>query len=455
MTGIVPPTGRHEADDWGERLPRTVGLWSAVTVLIGITIGSGIFRVPATVAGIVQSPGPALACWFVGGVVVLLGALSMAELAAALPRSGGIFAYLLECYGPVPAFAFGWTELAVLRASALGATAMIFAEYLEYFIPLTRPQVHEVAAAAILVIGAINYTGVRGALAVLAPATLAKYAAVLALGLLAFTVSSAGVAHRQEFWSDGGHLSLMATALVPIMYTYDGWADVCFMGGEIAHPQRTLPLALVIGTCCVMGVYLLVNFGFWHALPTSLLARSPLVATTVATRIPMFRDTGATVVATVVLLSTLSALHATLMTGSRVLFALGDRGLLFRAVATISPRFRSPSVAIWITTGLGVTYVLQSDFAQLADRVILGLWPFYMLTVIGVYVLRRTRPDLPRPYRTWGYPVVPALFIALSLGMLYSSLTDDPQDTAISLLVIAAGVPIYYIRRALIARAAT
>jgi amino acid transporter len=204
-----------------------------------------------------------------------------------------------------------------------------------------------------------------------------------------------------------------------------------------------------------MLVYLLVNFGFWHALPESLLARSPLVATTVATRIPMFRGAGATVVATVVLLSTLSALHATLMTGSRVLFALGDRGLLFRTMATISPRFRSPSVAIWITTGLGVTYVLQSDFAQLADRVILGLWPFYMLTVAGVYVLRRTRPDLPRPYRTWGYPVVPALFVTISLGMLYSSLYEDPHDTVISLLVIAAGMPIYYIRRALIARAAT
>ncbi|HZT02011.1 MAG TPA: amino acid permease [Steroidobacteraceae bacterium] len=451
----IPDELPQEADRWGERLPRTVSLWSAVTVLVGITIGSGIFRVPATVAGLVQSPGPALACWFVGGVVVLLGALSMAELAAALPRSGGIFAYLLECYGPAPAFVFGWTELAVLRASALGATAMIFAEYLGYFVPLTRAQVHGVAAAAILMIGTINYTGVRGALAVLAPATLAKYVAVLALGLLAFTISSPGVPHHQDFWSDGGRLSVMATALVPIMYTYDGWADVCFMGGEIANPQRTLPLALVLGTCCVMLVYLLVNFGFWHALPESLLARSPLVATTVATRIPMFRGAGATVVATVVLLSTLSALHATLMTGSRVLFALGDRGLLFRTMATISPRFRSPSVAIWITTGLGVTYVLQSDFAQLADRVILGLWPFYMLTVAGVYVLRRTRPDLPRPYRTWGYPVVPALFVAISLGMLYSSLYEDPHDTVISLLVIAAGVPIYYIRRALIARAAT
>jgi amino acid transporter len=440
-------------DPWGERMPRTVGLWGAVTVLIAITIGSGIFRVPATVAGLVPSQGLAMTCWAVGGLIVLLGALSVAELAAALPRSGGIFAFLLECYGPLPAFVFGWTELTVLRASALGATSMVFAEYLDYFIPLTRPQIHEVAAASILLTGAINYTGVRRAVALLTPASVAKYAAILALGLLAFTSSSSGVSHHQAFWSESGRLSLLATALVPVMYTYDGWADLCFMGGEITNPQRTLPWALVLGTCCVMVLYLLVNLGFWHALPASEIAHSPLVATTVAMHIPILRTAGATVIAIVVLVSTLSALHATLMTGSRVLFAIADRGLLFRVIASISLSFRSPSVAILLTTALGIAYVLQSDFAQLANRVILGLWPFYVLTVLGVYVLRHTRPDLPRPYRTWGYPVVPGLFVAASLGMLGSSLINDPWDAGISFLVIASGVPIYYLRQMLMTRA--
>jgi basic amino acid/polyamine antiporter, APA family len=455
MTRGIQTQKRPAMDDWGERMPRTVGLWGAVTVLIGITIGSGIFRVPATVAGLVQSEGPALTCWVIGGLIVLLGALSVAELAAALPRSGGIFAFLLECYGPLPAFVFGWTELTVLRASALGATSLVFAEYLGYFISLTRPQIHEVAAAAILLVGAINYSGVRRAVAVLAPASIAKYVAVLALGILALTSSSSGSLPHEVFWSESGRLSLIATALVPIMWTYDGWVDLCFMGGEIANPQRTLPWALVLGTCCVMVVYLLVNLGFWHALPSSEIAHSPLVATTLAMRLPMFRTAGATVIAVVVLVSTLSALHATLMTGSRVLFAIADRGLLFRVVASISPSFRSPSVAILLTTALGIAYVLQSDFAQLASRVILGLWPFYTLTVVGVYVLRHTRPDLPRPYRTWGYPVVPGLFVAASLGMLGDSLINDPRDSGISFLVIATGVPIYYIRRAFMSRAAS
>lgn len=433
-------------------MPRTVGLWSAVTVLVGVTVGSGIFRVPATVAGFLHSPGPAMLCWLVGGLVALTGALSVAELAAALPRSGGIFAYLLETYGKLPAFLFGWTELAVIRASALGATATIFAEYLGYFIPFTAAEVHEVAAAAIVVVGTLNYIGVRRAVAVLAPATAAKYAALVVLGLLAFTAVSGGSAHHRILWQGGAQVSLIATALVPVMWTYDGWADVSFMGGEIYQPQRTLPLALILGTCCVMVAYLLVNLGFWYALPADEIAHAPLVATTVATHIPLFGSAGVAVIAAVVLVSTFSGLHASLMTGSRVLFAMGDRGLLFRSVGRVSPWFQSPSAAIWLSTALGVAYVLQSNFAQLADRFVLGLWPFYVLTVAGVYVLRRRQPDLPRPYRTWGYPLVPALFLVASLWMLGNSLVTDPRDTGITLLVIVTGIPIYYVWRALTLR---
>jgi amino acid transporter len=174
-----------QADRWGERLPRQIGLLNAIAVLVGVTIGSGIFRVPATVAAQLHDPGPVILCWVLGGVVALFGALTIAELAAALPRSGGIFAYLLESFGPLPAFMFGWTELAVVRASALGATSTIFAEYLGYFVPMTPTQVRYVAAGAIIVIGVINYIGVQRAAAVMTFATIAKYVAVMALGVLA------------------------------------------------------------------------------------------------------------------------------------------------------------------------------------------------------------------------------------------------------------------------------
>ena len=434
------------ADAWGERMPRSVGLLNAVAVSIGITIGSGIFRVPATVAGLLPDPGSVILCWMLGGVMALCGALTYAELAAAFPRSGGMFAYILEGFGPVPAFLFGWAELTVVRAAALGAIATIFAEYLGYFIPLTAFEVREVAALAIVVVGALNYVGVRRAAVVLSVTTYAKYAAVVALGLLACTAHGASAAHFDPLWSGPLSLSLLATALVPVMWTYDGWADLAFIGGEVSNPQRTLPRALIAGCVSVALVYLLVNLAFIYVLPLPQMAGSKLIATTVATRIPLLAGVGTGLIAGLVMLATFSGLNASMMVGARIFYAMGDRGLLFRAVARVSPRFDTPSVAIVICSALGVVYVLENDFAQLADKFILGIWPFYALTVAAVFVLRRRRPELPRPYRVWGYPIVPALFLLASAGMVANALVTDPANTGITLLIIALGLPVYWLR---------
>src|SRR5215208_4491026 len=225
-----------ERDAWGERLPRHLGLWSAVAVLIGSTIGSGIFRVPASVAERLQSPGPVLLAWIVGGVIVLFGALTLAELAGALPRSGGVFAYILEAFGPMPAFLFGWSELTVIRASALGAIATIFAEYLGRFILLTPMQVRWVAAAAVIAVGLLNYLGVNRAAVLMNLATVAKYGALAILVILAFAAGQGSTAHFTPAWSSGINLSLIATALIAIMWTYDGWADL-----SPAQPRVYLP----------------------------------------------------------------------------------------------------------------------------------------------------------------------------------------------------------------------
>ncbi len=228
-----------ERDAWGERLPRHLGLWSAVAVLVGSTIGSGIFRVPATVAERLQEPGPVLLAWILGGLIALFGALTLAELAGALPRSGGVFAYILEAFGPLPAFLFGWSELAIIRASALGAIATIFAEYLGYFFPLTPMQVRMVAAVAVVGVGLLNYLGVSRAALVMNLITVLKYGALAVLVLLAFTVSEGKVDHFTPAWRSGLNLSLIGTALIAIMWTYDGWADLSFMGGEVRNPGRT------------------------------------------------------------------------------------------------------------------------------------------------------------------------------------------------------------------------
>jgi len=447
----MPEAGSQESetgDQWGERLPRSVGLLDAVAVLVGVTIGSGIFRVPATVAGQLQQPGPVILCWVLGGAVALFGALTIAELAGALPRSGGIFAWLFESFGPLPAFLFGWTELAVIRASSLGATSTIFADYLGHFMALSPMQVRYVAAAVIIVIGAMNYIGVRQAATVMSVATIAKYVAVMGLGLLSFTVATGGLSHFTPAWSGGVHLSLLATALVPVMWSYDGWADLSFMGGEVKDPQRTLPLALIAGTVCVMLVYLVINLGFMYVLTLPQMAGSRLIAASVAEHIPLFGGIGAAVISGVVMLATFSGLNGTMMTGPRIFFAMAERGLFFRSVARVSPRFQSPSVAIWLATALGVLYVLQNDFAQLADKFVLGIWPFYALAVTGVFVLRRKRPDLVRPYRVWGYPFVPILFLLASLGMVANALWTDPVNTGVTLLIILAGVPLFYVWKA-------
>ena len=436
-----------EPDRWGERLPRKIGLLSSIAVLVGVTIGSGIFRVPATVVALLHDPGSVILCWILGGVVAITGALTIAELAGALPRSGGIFTYLLESFGPLPAFMFGWSELVVVRASALGAIATIAAEYLGYFIPMTAIQVRYVAAAAIVLIGLVNYIGVQRAAAFMTFATVGKYLAVMALGLLAFTSGAGSVSHFSPAWSSGIHWSFLATALISVMWTYDGWADLSFMGGEVRDPQRTLPLALILGTLAVMLVYLVVNIGFMYVLPLPEMARSKLIAASVAEHIPIFGGKGASIIAAIVVVSAFSGLNGSMMTGPRIFFAMAERGLFFRGVARVSPRFQSPSVAVWLATGLGVVYVLRNDFAQLADKFVLGIWPFYALAVAGVFVLRRKRPDLERPYRAVGYPLVPAIFLLASLGMVANALLTDPLNTGLTFGIILLGAPIYCLWR--------
>jgi amino acid transporter len=435
------------ADPWGERLPRALGLFSTIAVSVGISIGSGIFRVPASVAAVLPDAGSVLLCWIAGGFIVLCGTLSIAELAAAVPRSGGVFAYLLEAFGPLPAFLFGWAELTVVRAAALGAIATVFAEYLGYFIPLSGAQVRLVAALAIVLIGLLNYLGVRGAAAVLGATTSAKYLALLALGILAYTASGGTSAHFTPLFSGSPSWSLLASALVPVMWTYDGWADPAMIGGEMRQPGRTLPLGLILGALAVLLVYLVVNLGFLYALALPQMAGSKLIAASVAQQIPLLGGAGTRVIAAVVVLATFSSLNGSMLIGSRIFFAMGDRRVLFRALARVSPRFNTPSLGILLATVLGVAYVLANDFAELADKFVLGVWPFYALAVAGVFVLRRSRPDMPRPYRVWGYPLVPLLFLAGAAGLIVNALLTKPRDTGVTFLIILAGVPVYLARR--------
>jgi amino acid transporter len=437
-----------QRDSWGERLPRTVGLFPAIMVLIGITIGSGIFRVPATVAARLEAPGPVFLAWVLGGMLALFGALTLAELAALFPRSGGVFAYLEEGFGPMPAFLFGWSQLAVIRASALGAIATIFAEYLSYFVPLTPTQVHWVAALMIACVGVLNWLGVQKAAAVTTFATLVKYSALVLLVILAFTAPTGSVRNFTPAWSGALSLSALATALVSVMWAYDGWADLSFMSGEIKDPARNLPRALILGTLAIIAIYLSVNLAYMYLVPLPEMAQSRLIASTAAERIPFLGRAGAGIISAVVMISTFSSVNGTMMASPRIFFGMADRGLFFRGIARISPRFKSPSTAIFLATTLGVVYVLLNDFQQLADKFVLGIWPFYVLAVLAVFLIRRRSPGLARPYRVVGYPVVPLVFLLASIGMIANALLTDPVNTSITFGIIVVGIPIFYVARA-------
>jgi amino acid transporter len=424
-----------------ERLPRTLGLWSAAAVLIGTTIGSGIFRVPSEVARDVGGAGPMLLVWALGGLVTLTGALSIAEMAAMFPRSGGIFAYILESEGRFWAFLYGWAELTVIRASAIGGIASIFASYLGQFVTLSAQQEHYVAAATIIVIAALNYVGISYASVLMNITTVLKYGALLGLGLFAFTVGTHAAASPAPLLTVTG--SALLTALVPVMYTYDGWSNLSFIGGEVKDPGRNLPRGLIAGTAAIVLIYLLINAAYLWLLPVPAIAAAERVAATAAEQIPLFGAAGASIIAGIVMVSCFGSVNGSIMTGPRVFFAMSDRGLLFPAIARVSPRFKTPSVAIWLATALAVTYVLQNSFAQLADRFVLGTWPFYVLAVLGVYILRRREPGRDRPYRTWGYPVTPALFLLASIGMMVNAIATKPADNAVTFGIIGAGIPAY------------
>lgn len=433
----------REAPPRADRLPRRLGVWSAAAVLIGSTIGSGIFRVPSTVAAEVGSVGAMGLLWVAGALVALFGALTLAELAAMFPRSGGIYVFLREAYGPLPAFLFGWTELLVIRPSALGAIAMIFAAYLGAFVPLTDAAMRAVAAGAILTLAAANSRSVTWGAAVQNASTLAKVVALLAVALAAFLFAdpaAGALAAAPQFapasWGGFG------IALIAVLWAYDGWADLTSIAGEVRDPGRTLPRALVGGVAVVAAVYFAVNAAYLYVLPLEAMAGSSLVAADAATRI--FGAIGASLVAALVMLSTFGALNGVMMTGPRIFYAMAEDGLFFRPVAAVHPRYGTPYAAIALAALLGIGYLWLRTFEQLADAFILGIWPFYALAVGAVFLLRRRRAEAPRPYRTAGYPWVPLLFLLASLAMLLNALVEQPGSTLFGFGIILLGIPVFY-----------
>lgn len=433
-------------------LPRRLGLWSAVAVVIGTTIGSGIFRSPASIATRLPGPLPLLTVWVVGGALALCGALTLAEVAGAFPHTGGIYVFLREGWGRLVAFLFGWAELVIIRAAALGAISITFAEYflrvLGYnpTIPPYDSYAHYIAALAIVVMAGVNIIGLRFSSWVQNITTIAKYVGLLLIVLVALALG---------FPRTGGHFtpaapagsfstSAFGLALVSVLWAYDGWADLSFISGEVKDPRRNMPRALIIGAVAIIAIYLLANVGYLAIMPVNEIAQSKLVAADVAQR--LIGAGGVVFVSSTVMLSTFGTLNGSILTSPRIWFAMADDGLLFRRVASVHPRFQTPYVAIALAAALGAGFVLLRTFEQLADQFVTAIIPFYALGVASVYVFRR-RADYDPPFRTPGYPVVPALFVLATIYLLVNAVLDPVGrwGTLAVMAVTLLGIPVFYL----------
>jgi amino acid transporter len=431
------------------QLTRRLGFWTSIGVVIGVTIGSGIFRTPASIAARVPDATVMLAVWLAGGLISLAGALSVAELAATLPHTGGWYVFLREGWGRLAGFLFGWSELVLIRASANGAIATVFSEYCLRSIgydPGAYPLVTDyLAATALVVTAVVNIRGVRIGALVVAMSSVTKFTA-LGLMVLAAAILGGGVgASAANFTAASAAVEtgMFGLALISVLWAYDGFADVSFAAGEVKDPQRTLPLAIIVGTIAIIAIYLAANLAYLYVVPIERLALSPLIAA--ETMRALFGRAGVALVSVVVTISTFGALIAIMLSAPRVFFAMADDGLFFRSMGRVHPRYGTPYVAIAFSAVLGVAFVLARTFEQLADTFVLSIWPFYGLAIAGLYRLRRTRPDLPRPYKVPGYPVVPAIFVIAVIYLVGNALISDPVWTTMTFGIVLAGIPVYYL----------
>jgi amino acid transporter len=434
-----------------QAMRREIGLLLAVLAVINATIGTGIFKTPAKVARVSGSLGAALSVWVVGGVIALAGALSLAELAAAMPRTGGIYEYLRRAYGPRVAFLLGWTKLTLLIPSAVGSFAKLAAEATVSMAGLSPDSTRDTAIAMgfIVVATGANLVAVRQNAIQQAVVTVAKYVGVAFLGvvgLFAAVQAGASVAVPPDAPAFADHVTLTGcfAALVSVMWAYDGWADLSTLSGEVRDPQRTLPRALALGTLGIVVVYLLANAGYARVLGLEGLRRSTTGANMPAANLATLTlgAAGRTALGALILTSCFGGTMSSLLTGPRVFVAMASDGLFPAWIGRVSQPSGVPRRAVVVAASLGVVYVSSSSFEQLTEAFVYGFFPFYMLAVGATYVLRRRAPELARPFRVPGYPVTPALFLLGGACLLVGASADVDRSAVRAFAVMLAGVPV-------------
>ena len=445
------------------QLVRGLGAWDGALLTIGAVVGTGIFMTAGDIAKSLPYPGLILLVWLAGGLLTVAGALTYAELGVLFPRAGGMYHFLREAYGPLPGFLFGWASFLVIMSGGIAAIAVGFGEYLGSFVPwfstqhvllavplgawrwtLSGGQV--AAAAAILVLTAVNYIGLREGASVQNLLTVLKVGAVVGFVALGLLVVPKVQPALQALPPSAGVVTAFGVGLIAVLWSYDGWYGLVLSAGEVRQPERNLPRGLLWGTAAVMVMYTLLNVVYLRALPVAAVAASPRIGEAAAAA--LFGAVGARLVSLVVLVSSFGCLAASILYAARIYLPMAQDGLFFRALADVHPRYRTPGRSLLAQGVWSALLALSGTYSQLYTYSMFAAMAFHVATGAAVFVLRRTRPELPRPYRVWGYPVVPALFILASSLLVANTLAERPLESLWGLGLVALGLPAYaYWRR--------
>lgn len=423
---------------------RTLTLLDSTMINVGTIIGSGIFLVPTTIALYMHSTSLVVLVWLVAGILTLFGALSIAELGAAMPRAGGQFVYLKEAYSPFWGFLYGWSSFWVINSATIAALAVAFATYLGYFHSLTLLQIKLIAIAAIAAFTLLNIYGLRTGVWAQNIITFLKIGALLAIIFLGFFLSGGETANFQPLLPDSSFSSivpLFGLALVAVLWSYDGWIQITYIGGEVKDPGRNIPLSLLISTLTLIAIYILVNIVFIFLLSLPVIAQSQLVASEAISTV--LGSAGTTLAVLIILVSTLGGVHVNVMCCPRIYYAMARENLFFHSLAKIHPKHGTPVLALVVQGIWSALLVFSGSFDQLITYVVFASWIFYAMSCAGVIILRRKQPDLERPYRTWGYPYVPVTFVLFAGFLVLNTIVSDPRDALIGAGLILTGLPAY------------
>jgi len=426
-----------------QTLPREIGILGSTAIVVGTIIGSGIFLVPHNVALQVGSVFSLYLVWIVGGALALAGALSLAELGAAMPEAGGIYVYLREAYGKLFAFLYGWGSLLVIDAGSSATLAVAFGIYASTFFPLTSLEQKLLGAVVIALLTVINILGVRKGTAVQTIFTIAKLGGLaIIIGCAIFLPPLAPAVASHPLPTPHTTLSSFGVALVGVLWAYQGWHQLSYTAGEVKNLSKVLPIGFFIGTSIIVIVYLAANAAYLHVLPLPVLAEHQRVAATAMQF--LIGPRGARFVSALILCSIFGALNGTILTAPRVYYAMAKDGVFFRVVSRIHPRYQTPAVALLVLGAWSTLLAVSGSFEELYTYVIFAMWIFSGAAIAGVIILRRRLPDLERPYRVWGYPVLPIVFILASVAIVANTLMTKPIESVLGLAIVLAGIPLYF-----------